>query len=132
MKIKITKPIEIEVVAIRCEMAVRYEEEQIPNDFPGRKGDSITLTLDLETRKVRNWPGGVREIHIKVCDEGSYYLIDAEGNDVGKRESNYVPDCVPGEYGDYFIAAISNDGTIEGWEPTAIQIADCFDFGGDE
>lgn len=37
MKITMTKSVEFHVDAIRCEMAVRFGEEDIPNDFPFRK-----------------------------------------------------------------------------------------------
>lgn len=137
MKIEVLKPVEIEAAAIRCVLPVRYGEEDIPRDFPGRVGDMLTLTLDLDTRKVRDWPTGwnpgleVAQCYLKVCDEGKYELLDRDGK-VLATHKGYVPGCVPGEYGDYVDLGISPDGAIKGWDPEPAIIEANFFRRGDE
>lgn len=125
MKLNVTVPTELEVDAIRCAVAVRYDEEDIPNDFPFRTGDMWDVTLDLNTRKIRDWPSRAGKVHMKICDEGSYYLM-AGGKVVASRENDYVPGCIPGSYGDYIEFDIREDGTLEGWTPSAREICESF------
>jgi hypothetical protein len=125
MKLKATIPTELEVDAIRCHVAVRYGEEDMPNDFPFRTGDMWDVTIDLKTRKIRSWPARAENIYMKICDEGNYYLM-AGDRVVASREGDYVPDCIPGEYGDYIDFKILEDGTLDGWEPDADQIKESF------
>lgn len=123
MKLTVMKPVEVEATAVRVSVPVRYEEEDIPNNFPLRKGDTWECTIDLETGKIREWPAdaGYQELHMKVCDEGRYYLIDGEGNPIAAREQEYVPSFFPGDhYGDYIIFKIGADGVIDGWSRKAV------------
>ncbi len=116
MKIKVTRPVEIDVKYVRIVAAVRYDEEDIPNDFPGRRGDVWEVTVDIETGKILDWPGPAFDVHMKVCDQGSYYLLDAEQKVLAAIEDNYVPnDLVPGSYGDYIEMNIAEDGTVTNW-----------------
>ncbi len=116
MKIGLTRAIDFEAVAIKCEMAVRYEEEDIPNDFPLRKGDMWIGTVDVDTGVIRDWPAGKSgQMHMKVCDEGTYALIGPDGEVISKRENDYVPGCIPGEYGDYVEFDIDANGKIARW-----------------
>lgn len=106
----------IEAVAIKCEMAVRYEEEDIPNEFPLRNGDMWVGVIDIETGIIRNWPAGKSgRMHMKVCDEGTYSLL-GENDRVLASYEGYVPDCIPGSYGDYVEFNIDENGKIENWE----------------
>lgn len=126
MKITLTRPTDFEADAIACRMNVRHGDEDIPRDFFGRSGDTLILVLDLDRRAVRGWPTGqTAHVHMKVCDEGNYDLLDRDGEVIATREG-YVPGCVPGKYGDYFIASIGPDGVIEGWRPDARKVAECF------
>lgn len=117
MKLTILTPVEVEAVAIRLEVAVRYEEKDMPNDFPFRKGDMWVPTVDIDTGKIRDWPQGREaELYMKVRDQGSYYLLDAQGVQLAAIENDYVPDCIPGEYGDYIEFDIAADGTVRQWK----------------
>lgn len=117
MKVTVTKPVEIDVKFVRMSVAVRYDEDDMPNDFPFRKGDVWDITIDIDTGKIENWPAGVEhELYMKVCDQGSYWLLDSDRSMVGWIDEDYVPnDVVPGDYGDYIDMKIKGDGTIENW-----------------
>lgn len=132
MKIKVMKEVEIEPAFIRVELAVRYDEEDIPNDFPLRKGDMWNATITA-AGKIIEWPTGqTGELAMKVCDEGSYYLLDADKKELAKKEQEYVPCCIPGSYGDYVDFTIDANGVIANWSKfwTERNINEAF-FAGD-
>lgn len=99
------------------ELAVRYDDEDISYDFPMRKGDLWKAKVELDTGKIVDWPAGKSgDLYMKVCDEGTYTLLDDAGQKVAAIEQNYVPHgVVPGKYGDYVDLEISEDGTITNW-----------------
>lgn len=108
---------EIEIAAIRIAVAVRYEEEDIPNEFPMRKGEMWEAVVEMDTGKIVGWPAGKSgDMYMKVCDNGTYTLIGKSGEAISIRESDYVPHgVVPGEYGDYVDLKINSDGIITNW-----------------
>jgi len=113
--IKIEK--EVDIKSVRVEVAIRYDEEDVPNDFPLREGDIWKATIDIETGKIEGWPAGITgHLNMKVCDEGSYYLLDQEGNTILSLEGDYVPnELVPGSYGDYIDLQINDQGFVTNW-----------------
>lgn len=109
---------------IEVEAGVRYWEDATVNGIededgsriPCRNGDAWCPTIELATGKVLGWPDGVAaDIHYKVCDDGRYWLLDAEGNRVATRDG-YVPGdfLCHGDsgYGDYIIMTVGGDGQI--------------------
>src|ERR1039457_3992065 len=102
MKIETLIRTEVDVATIRIQVAVRCDEEDIPNDFPLRKGDMWEATVDVDTGQIKDWPKGKSgDLQMKVCDSGTYTLFDREGKQLSERQ-DYVPNgVVPGEYGDY-------------------------------
>ncbi len=125
MKFKIPTLKEAELKSVQLVLPVNYEEEDIPNDFPLREGDKWSAIIDLATGKIRNWPiGKSGEFNMKVVDEGCYYLLDENDNQVLSIEQDYVPnELIPGEWGDYVHLKINEDGTVTNW-PTSINIDD--------
>ena len=117
MKFTHTKTVTDEVTHIRIEAAVRYGTEDMPRDFPMREGDTWKATVEIATGIIRGWPQGKSgEFRMKVCDEGTYTLLDATGAEVEKIEDGYVPNSIiPGKYGDYIQMVIAADGTITNW-----------------
>lgn len=115
MKVKIEQ--EVEISTVNIEVAVRYEEEDIPNDFPLRKGDLWTAKVDIDTGRIQDWPiGKSGRLSMKVCDEGTYTLLDKAGKVIATRAQDYVPnDLIPGEYGDYIDLKIDEQGIITNW-----------------
>ena len=117
MDFKINVPTTFDVKYVSVSIAVRYEEEDIPNDFPLRDGDIWNATIEVETGKILNWPKGQDGyLQMKVCDEGTYHLLDADKNMVASIVDNYVPNqLIPGEFGDYVELDINADGVIKNW-----------------
>lgn len=117
MKLTVTKPVEIEVSFVRLVVPVRYDEDDMPNDFPFRKNDMWDVTVDIESGKILEWPEGVElDLYMKVTDTGSYYLLDSQSHVIGASEHDYVPHSViPGDYGDYIDLEIQADGVIANW-----------------
>ncbi len=118
---------------IEVEAGVRYWEDAIVNGvededgsrIPCRVGDSWCPTINLDTGEVVGWPSGTEaDVHYKVCDDGRYWLQDADGNRIASREG-YVPDdflCHTGNgYGDYIIMSIDGDGKVEGYRRPAVD-----------
>lgn len=123
-----SQPVEVEVSAIRISVPVRYDEEDMPKDYPHRTGDVWTVTVDVETGQIRDWPAGVepRDIEMKVVDGGTYELLDPAGKVVAGIEQDYVPDCIPGDYGDYIDFKIDATGRIANWKADAAAIQRSF------
>jgi len=118
MKARIPITIEVEITHILVTLPVRYEEEDIPNDFPLRKGDVWSAKIEIDTGKILGWPEGqAGEIDtMKVCDSGSYRLLDANGCIVANIEQDYVPHgVIPGDSGDYVSLKINEAGIITNW-----------------
>jgi len=118
MKFKIPRPSEIEVTMVKVILPVRYDDEDIPKDFPGREGDLWTGIIDIDTGRFHRWPEsyGAANLQMKVVDGGTYILYDPNGNEVARIDRGYVPNgLVPGEFGDYVDLQISKEGIITNW-----------------
>lgn len=120
---------ECEVTHLRAVMGVRYWEDALVNGvaegddaptIPFSSGETWTITVEMATGKIANWPEGTTaSTHYKVCDAGVYSLLDAAGKVVTSKDG-YVPLMLcPKEngYGDYVILDIGPDGQIDGWQP---------------
>lgn len=141
MKLTVLKPTEVEASFIQINVPVRYGTEDIPEDFPfrrpWRKGDTgdespsrrhdrWDVTVAIDNGQIQGWPAGVSaELDMKVTDEGTYILLDHAGEALADIYENYVPECVPGRYGDYVEMTIGPDGTIKEWadacRPSAVR-----------
>jgi hypothetical protein len=128
--IKITSEKEVELKTLVVKASVRYWEDAKVDGVPDEKGDLIPCRqgelwcpiIDIDSGIITNWKQGVKaEVHYKVCDAGSYYIQDAEGNNIISIEENYVPDIMcPKEsgWGDYIIMDIDENGQIANWKQT--------------
>lgn len=140
MKVKIKTLKEFDVKYLKVDAGVRYFEDAKVNgvrdtdDSPmipfavlckaadsGLRHDTYRWrpTIDLEEGKIVDWPKGTTaDVHYKVCDDGTYSLLDKDKN-VLIEVNSYVPDILcPKEegYGDYIIMDIDEDGNIANWE----------------
>jgi len=113
--IKVEK--EVEIRKVKLQVAVRYDDEDIPYNFPLRNGNMWNATIDIDGGRVLDWPKGKKgNLEMKICDEGSYYLLDEDDNVVLSLEQDYVPNkLLPGEYGDYLKLHIDENGLITNW-----------------
>jgi hypothetical protein len=130
--------IEKEVDVKYCQLNVqpRYWEDATVNGVEDTDGTLLPCKsenmwkplIDIDAGVIVNWEiGKTAKIHFKVCDEGSYYLLDEQNNVVLSIEEDYVPNkLIPGEYGDYIIMDIDENGKIDKWNPRLT------DFMGDE
>lgn len=103
---------------IKISLPVNYGEEDIPNDFPLREGDTWKAEVAIDTGRILNWPPQTesKSMFMKVTDGGSYVLIDAAGKVIASIEEDYVPNgVVPGADGDYVDLEITPDGIISNW-----------------
>jgi len=118
----------VEVTHILAEMGVRYWEDGSVNGvldnenaptMPLKNGDVWRLKIELATGKIEGWPEGVTaSTHYKVCDDGVYSALAADGTVVAKV-NDYVPRMMSpkGGWGDYVIMDIGPDGVIADWSP---------------
>lgn len=126
--IKITKEVDLKIV--RIVLPVRYEDEQIPYDFPCRIGDVWKANIEIDTGKIVEWEQGkTGDMKLKVVDEGSYTLIDSDNNDVLSIKEGYVPNQLlppTNGYGDYVHFIIDENGFITNWykSPSVEQFYD--------
>ena len=126
MKAKFTVTKEFDVEYLFVEAGVRYWEDGVINgvedkdgNIPCRDGDCWKPLININTGKIINWTQGVRaNIHYKVCDNGTYKLLDAN-MELIKKIRDYVPKMLsPKEegWGDYIIMDIDADGQIKDWK----------------
>jgi hypothetical protein len=128
MKVKIKVENEVEIKTLSVKAGVRCWGNAEVNGIadtngdliPCRDGDYWCPIIDLETGIIQNWTKGVvADIHYKICDDGSYFLVDSEKDIVLSIENDYVPDIMcPNEsnYGDYIRMTILENGQIENWK----------------
>jgi hypothetical protein len=124
--IKVEKEVEIKtlkaIIDIDCweDATVDGIEDTDGDRIPCRNGNNWCPVIDIDTGIIRNWiKGTTAKIHYKVCDSGTYELLDADGETIVKRE-DYVPGimCPEGEgYGDYIKMKVNEDGQIGNWRP---------------
>lgn len=131
MKVKIKIEKEVDVATLVVNAKVRYWDDSIINgkydtedgdNVPCREGSMWCPIISFDSGLIKNWKKGVvAKIKYKICDAGSYYLKDKEGNNVMEIIDGYVPDVLcPKEngYGDYINMDIDENGQILNWKPS--------------
>jgi hypothetical protein len=123
---------------IEAEAGVRYwddgqldGQDDLAGKMPFRKKDAWCPVIELGTGRVVDWPQGrTAYVHYKVCDEGLYWLLDAQRQRIASWLGAYVPDefLCPNEngygYGDYIILDINENGYIPNWRRPVVDAAD--------
>lgn len=115
MEIEIKKKVKVKY--LKMEVAVRYKDEDIAFDAPMRKGDVWSCIINLDEKRICDWPIGksLSFKDMKICDEGSYKLLDEDLNLIVEHDG-YVPNnLLPGDYGDYLSLEIDSRGVITNW-----------------
>ena len=161
MEIEITQPRLVNVRYIKIDAGVRYWEDAMVNgeydiDFYKSKGvgkpkmpfavkvkDEPTSNIysdhyrwqpviDIEGGYIVGWPLGTKAIaQYKVCDNGTYSLLDMEYKEIIGVDS-YVPEilCPNSDgYGDYIQMEIGEDAKIKDWHCTAADLTNIIENG---
>jgi len=126
MKAKFTVTKEFDIEYLFVEAGVRYWKDAIINgiedkdgNIPCRDGDCWKPLININTGKIVNWIQGVRATtHYKVCDNGTYKLLDSN-MELIKKIRDYVPKMLSPKaegWGDYIIMDIDPDGQINDWK----------------
>ncbi len=116
MKVTVIKKEEVEIKFVLIDISPRHlGEEEKP--VPLLTGDTWRVMVDINSGKIHDWPQGEeREYYWKICDAGSYYLLDENEEIALSIDNNYVPNnLLPGEWGDYLDLKINTDGIITNW-----------------
>jgi hypothetical protein len=117
MKLTVIERREVNVKYLSLTVAVRYDDEDMPFDAPMRRGDLWDAVINLDTHTVEDWPQGqTLAFDMKVCDQGTYVLLDADLKELARLENEYVPcDLFRGSGGDYLELDIDETGKITNW-----------------
>jgi len=121
MKLTIIDRREVNVKYLSLSVAVQYDDEDMPHDAPLRYEDLWEAVIDLDTHAIEGWPQGkTLAFDMKVRDQGTYILLDADRSEVARMENEYVPSrLLPGDYGDYLYLNIDETGKITNWKEDA-------------
>ncbi|MBQ9204436.1 MAG: hypothetical protein IJ155_09375 [Prevotella sp.] len=98
------------------------DEEFVP-PMLNAEDQLLEFLIDLKERKVVGWNNedGYLRLWAKVCDAGTYTLMDAEKKPLcqvcGYVPNKLIPPLEKG-FGDYIELAIEADGTVNGWATT--------------
>ena len=118
------KEVELEIKKVVIEFCPRYTNEEESAFFNGNEelpfydGKKFSITFNPETGGIFGWPHNKPvSIYEKICDEGTYILLDEDDNEVAAIRENYVPSVVPNEFGDYIVLEIDGGGIITNFIP---------------
>lgn len=136
MKTTVNVKKEVDLKTLEVHANVRYFEDATVNGIvdvdgnlmPCIENGSWRPIIDIDLGIITNWIKGNRAyVHYKVCDAGSYFLKDEQGNTILSIEEDYVPEimCPEGSgYGDYIKMKIDENGQIENWKPSLAGFVD--------
>ena len=115
---------------IKLEVNPRYWEDADINgaqafedgsNVPFKDGENWILIIRIDDGVIIDWPEGISaSFHFKVCDAGTYHLLDENMEKIASRLNTYVPDGLcHGDrgYGDYIIFNVNKNGVIEDYFP---------------
>lgn len=110
-----------------CSYTDAWVGELYENKYPLVSKGMWSGAINLRTHKLLNWKQEYGDLFLqaKVCDSGTYFLLDKDKKAVCKI-TGYVPNGLipePDDCGDYIRLRIKNDGTIENW-PTEPKFSD--------
>jgi hypothetical protein len=132
IKLKVEKEVEIATIEVsanvRCwgDTTIDGVEDTDGSLVPCRDDDCWCPIIDIETGIIQNWMQGAKaSIHYKVCDGCAFKILAVDNEVIFTREDGYVPKLLcPKErgYGDYIIMDIDENGQIENWDKTKINL----------
>ena len=102
-----------------CSYTDAWMGELYENKYPLVAKGMWSGIVDLKTHNLLNWKSEYGNLYLqaKVCDSGTYFLLDKDKKAICKI-AGYVPNgLIPDsdDCGDYIRLRINSDGTIENW-----------------
>ena len=102
-----------------CSYTDTWMDELYENEYPLVSKGIWSGIINLKTHKLLNWKPEYGSLYLqaKVCDSGTYFLLDKDKKTICKI-ADYVPNGLIPEVddcGDYIRLRINEDGTIENW-----------------
>jgi len=131
MKANVVVKKEVDIKKVVVDFCPRYTDEEESSFYHGNEklpffdGERFKIEFDPDTGVVIGWPEG-RPVDIfeKICDEGTYTLLDENDEEIASIHQDYVPCIVPNEYGDYIALKIDDTGKLSNF----VKDADISDF----
>jgi hypothetical protein len=76
------------------------------------------MFMEIEVKAKKTVEAKLLKLYLKVCDQFTATLEDADGNEICDNGDDYVPGFMPGQhYGDYVILDIDiNTGQVVNWK----------------
>lgn len=102
-----------------CSYTDTWMGELYENEYPLVSKGVWSGIINLKTHKLLNWKPEYGSLYLqaKVCDSGTYFLLDKDKKTICKI-ADYVPNGLIPEVddcGDYIRLRINEGGTIENW-----------------
>lgn len=128
MQVKYQKTVTETVEAKWIVIEIPVDDDDMPVDYPFRNGGEWSVWVDVETGEIDEWPHGIppHQFAPKVRYSGVYILANAKRRMIRELIEEYVPDCLPNEYGDYLTLSVDEDGKITNWCATPENVASSF------
>lgn len=135
MILNVLRPVEINIAYL----AVTIEDPRwdcfVINNQPNKDGighpwktnsrNELNFIVEVDTGKILSWKKGQKGIvEAKVCDSGTYKLLNSYFNTIVKAENCYVPNVFDIEsdgYGDYMSFDVNEEGYIVGWDKELVR-----------
>jgi len=123
MRVKFQQLVTVEYDARYLVIIIPVDDDDMPANYPGRDDDEWRAVIDVDsgmllTETFCPWPSGhALDLHAKPRDAGTYKVLGEHGDLIAQVEQDYVPDWVPGDYGDYVKLDIGDDGKVANWCP---------------
>ena len=97
-------------------------DEDFTPPMLNEENQRLEVVIDLKERRVIDWTpeeGGYLRMLAKVCDSGTYTLLDEEKKPLWQIDG-YVPNAMIPPYdngfGDYLELAVEHDGSLPQWQ----------------
>ena len=102
-----------------CSYTDTWMDELYENEYQLVSKGIWSGIINLKTHKLLNWKPEYGSLYLqaKVCDSGTYFLLDKDKKTICKIADNVPNGLIPevDDCGDYIRLRINEDGTIENW-----------------
>ena len=102
-----------------CSYTDTWMDELYENEYPLVSKGIWSGIINLKTHKLLNWKPEYGSLYLqaKVCDSGTYFLLDKDKKTICKIADNVPNGLIPevDDCGDYIRLRINEDDTVENW-----------------